>query len=194
MSVNHTIEGLQEPNPLDPAKFRLDQDYADLEVETVITSIPVRKPNRQEFVRVHPDPTFQASVALIEFQEDREFYLVAREILKSAADYFTPVTLYTTINRQGAFFLWPAKMPKLGGRVLAWHQSAHRAADLAKTHWVQLKANMSCHAYDVSVAKGDLAEPEWPEMSFEEIFRLAFQDHVIDSLDHPVLRRLEGRD
>jgi hypothetical protein len=194
MGVFEAIKEAVEPDPYNPARFRLDQDYTTLQVETVAVSIPVRKPNKQEFIRIRPEPGFQVAVALLELQEDRDHYLISPECVGAVADHCAPVTLYTAVNRHGALFLWPAKMPRPGARVLAWHQSAHRAADLAKAHWVQLRANMSTHAYDVSVAKGDLADPEWPDMSFEEIFRIAFQDHLIDSLDHPVLRRLDGRE
>jgi hypothetical protein len=35
-------------------------------------------------------------------------------------------------------------------------------------------------------------EPEWPEVPFGELLRIAFRDRLIESLDHPVLRRLRG--
>jgi predicted DNA-binding transcriptional regulator AlpA len=45
------------PNPFDPAGLRLDQSYADtVGVKKLLTTLPVRKPNRHDFVRVHPDP------------------------------------------------------------------------------------------------------------------------------------------
>jgi predicted DNA-binding transcriptional regulator AlpA len=45
------------PNPFDPAALRLDQSYADtVGVKKLLTTVPVRKPNRQDFVRVHADP------------------------------------------------------------------------------------------------------------------------------------------
>jgi hypothetical protein len=41
-------------------------------------------------------------------------------------------------------------------------------------------------------AAGNLEDPEWPELSFQELVNLAFKDKVVDRLDHPVLRRLRG--
>jgi predicted DNA-binding transcriptional regulator AlpA len=39
-------------NPFDPAALRLDQSYADtVAVKKLLTTVPVRKPNRQDFVR-----------------------------------------------------------------------------------------------------------------------------------------------
>ena len=48
-------------NPFDPAALRLDQSFADtVGVKKHLMTVPVRKPNRQDFVRVHPDPAYQA--------------------------------------------------------------------------------------------------------------------------------------
>jgi hypothetical protein len=44
-------------DPFDPASLRLDQTFTDgTAVKKLITTIPVRKPSRQDFVRVHSDP------------------------------------------------------------------------------------------------------------------------------------------
>ena len=41
-------------------------------------------------------------------------------------------------------------------------------------------------------AAADLAAPEWPDLTFAEILRLAFKQRVIDSYDHPFLKQLRG--
>ena len=66
------------PNPFDPAALRLDQSFADtVGVKKHLMTVPVRKPNRQDFVRVHPDPEYRLTpAAIIEVKEDREVYLV----------------------------------------------------------------------------------------------------------------------
>jgi len=52
---------------------------------------------------------------------------------------------------------------------------------------------MSLGAYEVYRAiRDDLPEPIWPEKSFNEILKIAFQDKYIQTLDHPVIRRLKG--
>jgi hypothetical protein len=65
------------PNPFDNlSALRLDQSYADtVGVKKLLTTVPVRKPNRQDFVRVHPDPEYRLTpAAIIEVKEDREVY------------------------------------------------------------------------------------------------------------------------
>ena len=51
---------------------------------------------------------------------------------------------------------------------------------------------MSLGAYDVFEATGELPEPEWPEKDFQSLIEIAFKDHFVRSLDHPVIRRLTG--
>ncbi len=89
-------------------------------------------------------------------------------------------------------FLWPVKLPGPDGRPNDWNASALAAAQLAETRWVRMAANMGAGLYDTFVASGELADPEWPELSFHEILRLSFKDRFIDSADHPVLRSLRG--
>ena len=68
----------KKDDPFNPAALRLDQSYADtVGVKKLLTTVPVRKPNRQDFVRVHPDPAYRLTpAAIIEVKEDREVYLV----------------------------------------------------------------------------------------------------------------------
>ena len=66
------------------------------------------------------------------------------------------------------------------------------AAQLATKQWVRVAANLSLGAYDVFEATGDFPEPEWPNISFKELLQIAFRDTYIQSLDHPVIRRLRG--
>ena len=60
------------------------------------------------------------------------------------------------------------------------------------TSWVRVKANMSLRAYEIFEAESTIPDPIWPDLSFEEIYRIAFKDRLIRSLDHPVVKRLRG--
>jgi hypothetical protein len=181
-------------NPFNPENLRLSQNFTEtVGVKTLLTTIPVRRPHRQEFVRVHPDPAYRCGpVGVLELKEDREAYLVTPPMANALAGEFTLVTLHTAITRQGVVFLWPVKMPGPDGRQLAWHSSAAEAAEKAKDHWVRVSANMHLGAYDISLAMTPLPEPEWPSLAPEEILQIAFRDYVIDRADHPVVRRLRG--
>ena len=123
------------PNPFDNlSALRLDQSYADtVGVKKLLTTVPVRKPNRQDFVRVHPDPTYRLTpAAIIEVKEDREVYLVTPDMAQALPGEFATVTLFTTINRQGTLLLWPVKLPSPEGRHNEWHRSAAEGAERAQ--------------------------------------------------------------
>jgi hypothetical protein len=66
------------PNPFDPKSLRLDQNFAEtVGVKKILNTVPVRKANKQDFVRVHRDEAYRlVPAAIIELKEDREVYLV----------------------------------------------------------------------------------------------------------------------
>jgi hypothetical protein len=185
----------KKPNPFDPAALRLDQSFADtVGVKKHLVTVPVRKPNRQDFVRVHSHLEYRLTpAAIIEVKEDREVYLVTPNIARELAGEFTAATLFTTIDRQGVLHLWPVKLPGPDGKHNEWHRSAAEAAELAMKGWIRVTANMSVGAYEVFEAIGDLPEPEWPEIPLPEILKIAFSDRIVDRTDHPLVQRLRGQ-
>ena len=108
------------------------------------------------------------------------------------ANEIVPKVLFTVINRQNILSLWPIRLPGEDGRIDQWNRSALEAAELSQKYWIRLSANMSLGAYDVHIAEADFPEPEWPEISFKEILKIAFKDNIIHTLDHPVIQRLRG--
>lgn len=168
--------------------LRLRQDYTELAVEKVISSIPVRKPLKMEFVRVHPDMRFETTI----LDDDGEIYLVPPAFHTEVWEYIHPVCLCPTINRQGVLTLWPLKLGGPDGKICRWYQTALDAASRAKTRWVRVKSNRSLGGYETFVGLASLPEPEWPELSMEEIMKIAFQNFIIDHVDHPILRRVRG--
>jgi hypothetical protein len=183
------------PDPFDPETLRLTQGFtASVGVKKALLSIPVRKPNKAEFVRAHPSESYRLTTAVVELKEERETYIVApalRPELTTEAT-FRPKLLVTAISRQNVLFLWECNLPRADGRADEWSRTMLEAVHLATTEWVRVVANQSLGAYDVFRASAQLSEPEWPETPFKELLRIAFRDRLISSLDHPVLRRLRG--
>jgi hypothetical protein len=181
-------------NPFDPAALRLDQSYPDtVGVKKHLKTVPVRKPDRNWFVRVHPHESYRLTpAAIIEEENDREIYLLTPQIAQQFPDEFMAVTLYTAINRQGVLFLWQVRLPGLDGKHSDWFRSAMEAAEMAMGVWTRVRANMSLGAYEPFEATGQLSEPEWPDVPFPEILKVAFRDRIVDRTDHPVLQRRLG--
>lgn len=183
------------PNPFDPARLRMGQDFGEkIGVKKLITTIRVDKPSKEIFVRTHPDPAFRLPTNVIELKADRELYLVDPALWPALAGEatFTPKLLVFTVTRQGVLLLWPVRLPGPEGKIDDWNRSALEAVEAARDHWVRVTANMHQGAYDILVAGGITAEPEFPDLSMGEILEVAFKDRHIDGWDHPVLRKLRG--
>jgi len=194
-STEPPVTGLETaPDPFNPESLRISQDFAAAAgVKQVLTTIPVRKPNRQDFVRVHPGENYQLTTVVIELKDDRESYLVTPDLRDELIGEVIPVTLFLAVNRQGVLFFWPCKLPDPSGRINAWHESALEAAHLARDGWIRVTADMSLGAYRIFQATGELPGPEWPEETLGELLKIAFKGgKLIDSVDHPVLKRLRG--
>jgi hypothetical protein len=189
------VQENQAPDPFDPARLRLSQDFsAALGVKKLLTTVPVRKPSKEWFVRCHPDQTYRIETFVIELKEDSETYLVDPSLWQTLAgeSTFSPRMLITTVNKQGTVFLWPIRLPGSDGKLDEWSKSAMEAANHATKGWVRVQANMNLGAYDIFQATGNLGEAEWAVPPFKEILKTAFKGRLIDSPDHPVLKRLRG--
>jgi hypothetical protein len=180
-------------DPFDLASLRMDQSFADNPgVKKLLNTVPVRKPQPQDYNRVHPDPQYRAILGVIHLKEDREMYLITPVLANELPGEYLAVQLYTAINRQGVVFLWPVPLPRPDGKVSEWHRSAAEGAELAMKVWVRLKANMSLGAYEHWRAEITV-EPNWPELPYQELLRIAFKNRYIDNLEHPVVKRLLGQ-
>jgi hypothetical protein len=181
-------------DPFRPENLRLSQNFTEVvPVKKVLVTVPVRKPHSQDFIRVRPGAEWRDSFPLIELKTEREEYIVTASLVAELMSEIVCVTLYLAINRQGAVFLWPVRLPGPDGKDLDWWRSAREAAALAENSWVRVRANMSAGSYDIGEATNNSAQPEWPlDLAYWDIIKIAFRDRIIDRLDHPVIQRLRG--
>ena len=182
------------PDPFDPASLRLSQDFAATAgVEKLLTRVPVRKPERHEFVRTHGSADHRLDIAMVELKADHEFYLLMPVVAAALPGEWQPYRLFTTINRQGVVFLWPCRLPDTE-RPNPWHETLLEAADLARSNWIRVSANMHLGGYEIARAVGELPEPVWPPHAFRKLLEIAFGKKLVTDLDHPLVGRLTGRD
>ena len=182
--------------PQDPfadlGALRLSQDFAaQAGVERVLVTVPVRKPAKTEFYRAHPGAAYHLDAALIEDKEARESYLVMPGVRDQIPELWKGVRLYTAVTRAGAVFLLPVALPNPERRE-PWRDSLEECVRLAMDSWIRSQWSDALRAYEPFRAKGDLGEPRWPRESLNELLRIAFRGSIVDSLDHPVVRRLLG--
>jgi hypothetical protein len=187
------------PTPFNVAALRLPPSFEQTAgVKKMITTVPVRKPNRQEWIRVHPDADYRGDFAAIYLKQDSEFYLVVPAIIESLRSELTLVTIYTAINKAGVVFLWPATRPSSEGRGSGdtWHRSAHEAAATAMKRLTRVTSNRNLGAYEIAFSDNPIPDndPAWPDLSFNELLRIGFEKvgrYVMD-YEHPVIKMLRG--
>jgi hypothetical protein len=182
--------------PFDPQALRLAQDFSMLApVKKILMQVPVRRPDPQQFFRVHSDPQMRLEpAAVLELTDRQESYLVVPRLYSQVANEVKVKVLFLAITRTGVVFLWPVALPDADGRMNPWSRSAMLAAEHAMTRWTRIRSNRVLGGYDIEEPGAVLPEPEWPEeLTLARAIELAFRDRLIDTPDHPVLRQLRGQ-
>ena len=186
------------PDPFNLESLRLNQDHVNAQLKRELLTVPVRRPSPEWFIRTHPDEQYRIQTMLLQLKEDREIYLVAQGLWGelSVETTVSPYLLITTMCRPSKeIFLWPIRMPGHDGKIDGWNRSAQIiATELALKGWVRVQSNKTLQSYtaDVAEASSHWGDPMWPDLSFQQLIKLAFRDRLIDTLEHPVIRRLRG--
>lgn len=159
----------------------------------ILSRVPVRKPTRQEFFRVNPDEKMSLLTTLYFDNEERETFLVSPDMRVALGDEIKPALVVVAMTRQSVLLLWPVKLPNDTSLNDGWQKSAQEAASHAKSHWTRMASDMALGAYRIYKAEADLQDPEWPDKTFSELLEIGFRDRTIDSVEHPVIKRLRGQ-
>ena len=178
----------------DFSKFRIPTSSSDSPVaKKVLIHVPVGKPSKQKFVRVHPDESYHFECALLKIEDDDRPYLISPDIAHTVAQDIKKVILKLAIDRQGNIFLWPVPPRQEEGNENIWNQSHREIAALAESFWVRLASNRAIGAYEPYKAQGEIPEPIWPDLPVGDILEIAFgSSHIIEDLEHPALLKLWG--
>jgi hypothetical protein len=163
----------------------------------ILINVPVRRPSRREFFRIHPDDSMSRALSLfVDDAEDGdgETYAVVKDMREVFGEDVAPTLLRLGMLRNGTLLVVPFKIPQAnGGRGRKWHESFMDVGNIAKTRWIKAIADRSRSGYRVFPAAGSPSEPQWPpDKTFEEYLEIAFKDRIIKSMDHPVVRKYLG--
>jgi len=161
--------------------------------EKLLTSLVVRKPKADEWVRLHP--IIHARVYVYEHKDERSWYLVLPNIVEPLLSVVRYVQLSLAVNYSGSAFVWPVPVPTERKPHRA-HITAFAGAEKAMHEWIRI--HWGKEEYEVYRRSSAKIEPAWPAdiASASEMLRLAAKGgfEVIDSLDHPVVRSMQGLD
>jgi hypothetical protein len=175
--------------------IRLDElvqpvDFSGAATAGTPTRIHINKPRRDEWVMVRTGKEWETAIYVIEDVQDmdREIYIVTSDLANGElADDARYAILYLAVSSTGRLFWWHVKMA-VNSRRNHWAESALKAIDVAKGKWIRV---IPAHeGYEIRKAKAQMPDPQWPDMSRDEIIQIAFEDRVIDTMEHPVAKRL----
>jgi len=175
--------------------FKLDQG-ADECVKMAYSTVTVGRANKNVFFYVNPDTAWRAVVSCLEHTEgmNKTYYLVSPEIAVNIPNEVRQRLIIPCATRDGAYFLWPVAYSEPGRHMDPWTFSAQQIICNFAGKWIRVIPSKSTNAYDCLLANNQPPSPEWPEGGMEWLVETAFQDRIIDSFDHEILRQLRGED
>jgi hypothetical protein len=190
---------VQAPRITDP--MDLDAIRVDIGVPTnsgvVRAQVSVRKPPKDEWVRVHPSPEYQIAVTLLEDRSEGgfggSFFVVNPDMREILDGEYDTVQIYSYVNTLGVPALWPIKLPKPGRDMFPATESQLNLAKLGQGQWIRVLWNGKAYESKVPIDPDSLPQPIWPRESLSELFGLAFGARTIKTVEHPIVLRLTGR-
>lgn len=166
----------------------LSQDYATGATKKTITEIPIRKPGPTWWFMVHPDESLHYRSKFYEVKEDGELYTVAPELRDEFGESLVMKVLLPAVTRGGTLFLWPIRLPDDTGRIDSWNRSAMNAAKTAMLSWTRIESSKEAGGYRITAPTVPASGPEWPNLSRNEMLKIAFTHFHIGDRNHPRLR------
>jgi len=177
---------------MDIADYRAKPMDTDIRIEKEVTNIPVKKPNGQQFFRIHSTLEFTADCIKWREENDR-LYLMHPEMVpllqEQALKFNLHVGMYLSSR---SIFLFPVQLPKTNEKWNSWHEAQAEAVDKAKTQWLRMEPSREQGGYILHKAQGELDDPEWPEKTIDEYIAIAFKSHIIANDKHSIVKQLRG--
>jgi len=182
------------PDPFDPMNLGISTDYAAaINAKASTKPYELRAPNEQEFFRTSPQENHHLVVGSITDKQDMgKVYIVSGALLDEVKMKFPKVVravdLVLTQILAGASLVWPVPLAEdRGGK---WNSTQRAACGQGKTRWTNKTSGRG--EYDILTVNNP-KEVDWDSFPpFRDILRQAASERLIDSLEHPLLRKLRG--
>jgi hypothetical protein len=172
----------------DLAKLELPETELLQTATAASTTVPFRKPRKDEWFRVNPDPTTMRTFLIYEdSSNNNKPYIVTA----AAQAIMEPVSrkriVYVAINRNNEMFLSP-----VGVGDDAWSISSRSGHQAALSAWVRLTSSRDKGEYVTTTATFANA-PVFPPMTLNDLLRSAFgAAGVISDLNHHIVLNMLG--
>jgi hypothetical protein len=186
------IEKINEPSWLD--NLRLPDNFTNTIGGIKLPTKPIfGKLNKHRFSRVHPGLNYQIPVLLVEDKDGGETFIASPIVAGHLGKSATPKVLRLAVDNAEVPRIIAQPILDSGSRTNLWNSSMMHAIQIAETGWVRIESDMSAQQYLIIKAAHDLGDPKWPEQPMSELIQEVFLNRVIDTLDHPYIKQLQGK-
>jgi hypothetical protein len=185
------------------SRLRLSRQQAEAFIDRIMThtyaipkrimkpryAIPVRYPYETEIVRTAPENKLHATGwPMIADPATGEVYLISPYVLRRSDPKIwalcVSIGFALALSSAGASFLWPYPSGTNGDLL------AETAVEEARNRWVRVVIDKALGDYRVDPQAGEFRKLSWPKLEHDDVIDIVFGDREIDSLDHPVHKRL----
>lgn len=170
----------------DMAAFQLPPRHS---LRQRIAPLTIRKPDPQEFFRVHPGDDYTGDFSLLEDKSTRKIYIVHPDIAEEVGRDAFAAELHLAVNLEGGYFITFCKYPSRPDEPYA--TTRIEVVEEAKLSWVRMVHKTNGDGYQSLKAGSPLPAPTWPDTPFLDLLS-SLGDRLITDLCHPVLMRLRG--
>ncbi|WP_448553316.1 hypothetical protein [Thalassotalea montiporae] len=122
--------------------------------------------------------------------KDGNQYIVAKDIADKLSGDAKARQLYLAMMRTGETFVLSVPAPTPANRKNSWVRSAHDAVQKGMKNYIRV--SRFDEAYRTIESQKPFKQPEWPDISLEEMIEQAFDDRFITDSEHPVMKELIG--
>jgi hypothetical protein len=175
------------------SSLRLPDTYSASGGTVLPLKVTYGKLNRNRFSRVHPGEEYKLRCLLVDDKDNGETYLATPNMAGHLGSLATAKTIRLAVDNSGVPKLIGEPDVDPSGRRNLWQSSLKEAIREAEKDWVRVVSNMNANQYEITRSINDLGFPRWPKQSMEELVNDAFAGRIIDSLDHPYIRQIQGR-
>jgi hypothetical protein len=151
-------------------------------------TLPVQRPNKAKFFRIHP--TLHADISIYKIKEGSkggEIFAVYPKMV-SRIEGCSLFTLFLGSHKDGSLFLWPVNAVSSDN----WSKSSRQIAIAAMKVWCRLVTDQNAGLFVKREAKSITDEPVFPtDKTFIELLTLAFDpDHIVANESHRLVQEL----
>ena len=151
------------------------------------------KLSRSRFSRTNPSEEYKALLFFFEDKNTGEIYIVTPSMAPYLGSMVQAKILRLAVDNAAVPYLIAEPVLDPNGRQSPWSSSMVEAIRRSEKEWVRINSNQNAGQYEIIIAKDNLGEPKWPEQTMDELIREVFGNKIISSLDHPLIRQLQGR-